>query len=39
MFHDIPKASWREEREKFVSKGHPHLRLSALAKRYGLGNP
>jgi hypothetical protein len=35
--HDIPKASRRNEREKFLSKGHPHLRVSALAKRYGWG--
>ena len=37
MLHDIPKASWPKEREKFLSKGHPHLRVSALAKRYGWG--
>jgi hypothetical protein len=37
VLHDIPKASWRKEREKFLSKGHPHLRVSALAKRYGWG--
>jgi Family of unknown function (DUF6157) len=35
--HDIPKAIWRAEREKFLSRGHPHLRVSALAKRYGWG--
>ena len=35
--HDIPKASRPTEREKFLSKGHPHLRVSALAKRYGWG--
>jgi hypothetical protein len=35
--HDIPKASRPEERKKFLSKGHPHLRVSALAKRYGWG--
>ncbi len=33
VLHDIPKASWPNEREKFLSKGHPHLRVSALAKR------
>lgn len=35
--HDIPKASWPKERGKFLTKGHPHLRVSALAKRYGWG--
>jgi Family of unknown function (DUF6157) len=29
VLHDIPKASWPKEREKFLSKGHPHLRVSA----------
>ena len=37
VLHDIPRASWPTEREKFLSKGHPHLRVSALAKRYGWG--
>ena len=37
VLHDIPKASWPKEREKFLSKGHPHLRVSALAKHYGWG--
>ena len=37
VLHDIPKANWPKEREKFLSKGHPHLRVSALAKRYGWG--
>jgi hypothetical protein len=37
VLHDIPKATWPKEREKFLSKGHPHLRVSALAKRYGWG--
>jgi hypothetical protein len=37
VLHGIPKASWAKEREKFLSKGHPHLRVSALAKRYGWG--
>jgi hypothetical protein len=35
--HEIPKAKRRTERTKFVSKGHPHLRVSPLAKRYGWG--
>ena len=35
--HDIPKAIWSKERQKFLSKGHPHLRVSALPKRYGWG--
>jgi hypothetical protein len=37
VLHDIPKAIWSRERKKFLSKGHPHLRVSALAKRYGWG--
>lgn len=37
VLHEIPKASWPKERQKFLSKGHPHLRVSALAKRYGWG--
>jgi hypothetical protein len=37
VLHDIPKASWPSEREKFLRKGHPHLRVSALSKRYGWG--
>jgi uncharacterized protein DUF6157 len=37
VLRDIPKASRPREREKFLSKGHPHLRVSALAKRYGWG--
>jgi hypothetical protein len=35
--HDIPKGIWPKERKKFLSKGHPHLRVSSLAKRYGWG--
>jgi hypothetical protein len=37
LLHEIPKAKWPTERRKFLSKGHPHLRVSALAKRYGWG--
>jgi hypothetical protein len=37
VLHDIPYANWPTERKKFLSKGHPHLRVSALAKRYGWG--
>jgi hypothetical protein len=37
VLHDIPKAIWPAERAKFLSKGHPHLRVSPLAKRYGWG--
>ena len=37
VLHDIPKAIWPKERKKFLSKGHPHLRVSPLAKRYGWG--
>jgi Family of unknown function (DUF6157) len=35
--HDIPAAMRPTERRKFLSKGHPHLRVSPLAKRYGWG--
>src|SRR5438552_18436382 len=28
---------WPKERKKFLSKGHPHLRVSPLTKRYGWG--
>ena len=35
--HAIPKGSRPRERETFLSKGHPHLRVSPLAKRYGWG--
>ena len=35
--HAIPKASRPKERETFLRKGHPHLRVSPLAKRYGWG--
>jgi hypothetical protein len=37
VLHDVPRARRPKEREKFLSKGHPHLRVSALAKRYGWG--
>lgn len=37
VLHDIPRAIWTKERKTFLSKGHPHLRTSALAKRYGWG--
>jgi hypothetical protein len=37
VLHDIPKAKRPTERKRFLSKGHPHLRVSALAKRYGWG--
>ena len=37
VLHDIPKANWPTQRKKFLSKSHPHLRVSALAKRYGWG--
>ncbi len=33
LLHDIPKAIWPKERTKFLSKGHPHLRVSPLTKR------
>jgi hypothetical protein len=37
ILHEIPKAIWLEERTQFLGKGHPHLRVSALPKRYGWG--
>jgi hypothetical protein len=37
VLHGIPRAIWPRERQKFLSKGHPHLRVSALPKRYGWG--
>jgi Family of unknown function (DUF6157) len=37
VLHEIPKAVWPTERKKFLSKGHPHFRVSALPKRYGWG--
>jgi hypothetical protein len=37
ILRDIPKAIWPEKRQGFLSKGHPHLRVSALAKGYGWG--
>jgi Family of unknown function (DUF6157) len=37
VLHDLPKAGRPKEREKILSKGHPHLRVSALAIRYGWG--
>ena len=37
VLHEIPKAIWLEELKQFLSKGHPHLRVSALPKRYGWG--
>ena len=37
VLHNIPKALWPRERQTFLSKGHPHLRVSALAKRHGWG--
>ena len=37
VLHNIPKSVWPKERQTFLSKGHPHLRVSALAKRYGWG--
>jgi hypothetical protein len=37
ILHDIPKALLPRARRHFLSKGHPHLRVSALVKRYGWG--
>src|SRR2546429_5284590 len=37
VLHDIPKDIWPKERKKFLSKGHPHLRVSPLTKRYAGG--
>src|SRR5438874_13477853 len=37
VLHDNPKDIWPKERKKFLSKGHPHRRVSPLTKRYGWG--
>src|SRR5260370_2633033 len=37
VLHEIPNDIWAKERKKFLSKGHPHLRVSPLAKRYAWG--
>jgi len=37
LLHDVRKGTRAKERERFLSKGHPHLRVSALPKRYGWG--
>src|SRR5205085_4282384 len=37
VLHDMPRAVWAQERKTLLSKGHPHLRTSALAKRSGWG--
>src|SRR5256885_8718128 len=37
VLHNIPEDIWSKERTEFLSKGHPHLRVSPLAKRYGWG--
>jgi hypothetical protein len=37
LLHDIPKGNWPRARREFLTEGHPHLRVSALAKRYGWG--
>jgi hypothetical protein len=34
---EIPAAKRSQEREEFLRKGHPHLRVSQLPKRYGWG--
>src|SRR5436189_6270629 len=34
---NIPKDIWAKERKTCLSKVHPHLRVSALAKPYGWG--
>lgn len=35
--NDISESEWKEEREKFFSKGQPCFRASPLTKRYGWG--
>ncbi|MEO6001181.1 MAG: DUF6157 family protein [Chitinophagaceae bacterium] len=35
--NDLTKGEYREEREKFFSKGQPCFRASPLTKRYGWG--
>jgi Family of unknown function (DUF6157) len=37
VLRDIPRARWPTERAQFLRNGHPHLRVSALPKRYGWG--
>jgi len=37
IMHDISKADWSKERQKFLSQAQACLRVSALAKRYGWG--
>lgn len=37
LLHDIPKADWPKERQKFLSQDQACLRVSSLAKRYGWG--
>lgn len=37
VLHAIPNGRRPKERERLLSKGHPHLRVSPLAKRYGWG--
>jgi len=37
LMRAIPKADWPKQRQEFLSKGHPHLRVSTLPKRYGWG--
>jgi hypothetical protein len=37
VLHDIPTRDRPTERAQFLSNGHPHLRVSPLAKRYGWG--
>jgi len=35
--HDVPKADWPKERQRFLSQDQACLRVSALGKRYGWG--
>jgi len=37
IMHDIPKADWSKERQKYLSKDQACLRVSSLGKRYGWG--
>src|SRR5437870_1427604 len=38
VLHEIPKAGWPKEREKFLSKGHPPSRVG-VGEALWVGNP
>lgn len=37
LMHQVPKADWPKERQRFLSQDQACLRVSSLAKRYGWG--